>query len=98
MGMIPGHHFHQSSSLIYMYILNTLHTLGNILFQKRDMGLKDKAQKHCTLRSMKGRHNIPKVNKIGRCTVNILNRLLIFLNIYTGFLGFFLFVLFVLFF
>lgn len=57
-GMIPGHHFHLSSS--FLYILNTLDTFGEILFQKRDMGLKDKAQKHCTLHSRKGGHNIPQ--------------------------------------
>lgn len=41
MGMIPSHQFHQSNSLLYLF--NTLDIFGEILFQKRDTGLKDKA-------------------------------------------------------
>lgn len=31
------------------YVFNPLDIFGEILFLKRDMGLEDKAQKHCTL-------------------------------------------------
>lgn len=40
-GMIPSYQFHQGSSLLYLF--NTLDIFGEILFQKRDTGLKDKA-------------------------------------------------------
>lgn len=44
--MVPGHLFLQNSSVLhlgffFLYLLNTLDISGEILFQKRDMGLKD---------------------------------------------------------
>lgn len=58
MDIVPGHLFHQNSSLLRLF--NTLDISGEILFHKSDVGLKDKAQKHCTISFLKGRRDIPQ--------------------------------------